>query len=317
MEHKEDYKRVFSEMISNGYESHNTSTCGLHFHVTRPFYDEIEELDYNSDYRRELIEKQGNIIDRIILVMETYKDELMNFSRRSDSQMHWCQFLSDYKHTDKIDSTIYIKENKHGTGRYMALNLENDATIEFRLFRGTLKYETFMASVEFVNNIVTLCSDLSIPLKDITWDKLVAGEFAKTYSDERGISTSKVVVDNSEKEIKKIDTYIKSTKRLRKPICELYNMLLKDFTKGAVADNLTHDFVDIQITRISIMERYMNKIYTVIRDIETVNSGNYKHNVSDIRNIIADLLSTSGIDWVSTDKRKKLCERLVKFVDMQ
>ena len=35
-------------------------------------------------------------------------------------------------------------------GRYKAINLQNDNTIEFRLFRGTLKLNTFIASLQFV-----------------------------------------------------------------------------------------------------------------------------------------------------------------------
>ena len=39
------------------------------------------------------------------------------------------------------------------SGRYQAINNENDNTIEFRLFRGTLKYNTFVATLQLVKFI--------------------------------------------------------------------------------------------------------------------------------------------------------------------
>ena len=42
--------------------------------------------------------------------------------------------------------------NTH-SGRYIAVNCENAATIEFRLFNGTLKRDTFMATLQLCSNI--------------------------------------------------------------------------------------------------------------------------------------------------------------------
>lgn len=47
-------------------------------------------------------------------------------------------------------------------GRYRALNYQNGNTIEFRLFRGTLKYETIMASLEFVHNLYHFARDAGL-----------------------------------------------------------------------------------------------------------------------------------------------------------
>ena len=37
-----------------------------------------------------------------------------------------------------------------GLGRYTAVNLTNTFTVELRIFRGTLRYKTFMATLQFV-----------------------------------------------------------------------------------------------------------------------------------------------------------------------
>lgn len=50
---------------------------------------------------------------------------------------------------------------KAGLGRYTAVNLMPENTIEFRIFRGTLRYETFMATIEFTHYLCELARKLS------------------------------------------------------------------------------------------------------------------------------------------------------------
>ena len=47
---------------------------------------------------------------------------------------------------DKVKNTKYA-------GRYQGINLQNDNTVEFRMFRGTLKLNTFIAALQFVDCI--------------------------------------------------------------------------------------------------------------------------------------------------------------------
>lgn len=179
IENQDKLEDVLHTLTNKGYESHNPGTCGLHFHVTHP---------HNED-----------VINRIILIMETYKQELITFSRRTSSQIeHWCKFLSDIKEEGDCKSLYFIKKNKETSNRYMALNLTNFNTIEFRLFRGTLNFDTFMASVELVNNIMTLCSNLEIPIEEITWDRLTETQFAHTYCDMKNIRSTIIPKSNDE-----------------------------------------------------------------------------------------------------------------------
>lgn len=65
---------------------------------------------------------------------------------------------------------------KKNCGRYVAVNLCNYHTIEFRLFRGTLKYNTLIATLELVNQIC----ELAVLMNDdeiakLSWSKFVAG----------------------------------------------------------------------------------------------------------------------------------------------
>lgn len=225
-----DKKReAFNRLVRSGYRSHDTSTCGLHFHVSRPYQEEINALDFYNDEDRkkidELRDKQEDIINRIILVMETYKEELIRFSRRKDT--YWCKWLSDVVTCDngKITSLDFIKKVKgESMGHHRALNLENRNTIEFRIFKGTLNFDTYMASLELVNNIVELCSDLEFPLEKITWDKLTRGQYVTKYVIENDIHTSRKVVDTSE--IDRIWEIVKNKKKIK-----TINKLIKEFNK--------------------------------------------------------------------------------------
>lgn len=186
MEHQQQLQNTLNALIRLNYTSHDNNNCGLHFHVTRP--------------------ENPEIIDRLWLILETYKKEILLLSRRTNSQIaRWAQFLSDSNTTDaeKLKSLYYIKKTDKNCTRYMALNNENKKTIEFRFFKGTLKFPTFMACLEFINNLMTLCSDLSIPIEKITWDKLCDGLYIHDYIFERGIVANFAPIDKSLKIIKK------------------------------------------------------------------------------------------------------------------
>ena len=294
----EDYKEVFKTMIERGYRSHQTSTCGLHFHVTRPFYNEINNiLPWNCTQeqlkeRDNLIDKQNEIIDRIILVMETYKEELIKFSRRKSSEMHWCQFLSDFRNkpSGEIKSLYYVKKHKNTCTRYMALNLENSATIEFRLFKGTLNFDTFMASMELVNNIMTLCSDLSTPVTDITWDKLVDSEYARKYCEEKDIHSDKRVIDNSKEEIDLEEKIKKEVKKTYREIVKIYNAELKRVTSN------------LKLSLKSDIETMRTKL---------VDNNRTLFDLSDLTNTINNLLNRFNREEIDVDDLKIRIKNLI------
>lgn len=240
-----EYRQLFTSLTRDfNYRSHETNTCGLHFHVTRPSSEEI--------------------IDRILLFMETYKEEIIRLSRRtSDEISSWANFLSDKRTTDEktIKSLDYIKKNKETSSRYMALNLTNTRTIEFRIFKGTLKYETFMADFEFVYNLTTLASDLSLPIEELTWEKVVStGHFLPQYIEEHDLHSDKPIHDYTQevivernKQVDKILANLKANyKKIVKSINEMTNI---DFRKQRDLNNALDttrlvDFVNyLELTR--------------------------------------------------------------------
>ena len=154
------WKEIMKKAISMGYRSHQTSTCGLHIHVNRDCFGDNRDT-------------QDEVISRILYFVEHHWNEMLKFSRRSEYAMN--RWAARYGF-EKTGREILDKAKKGNNGRYAAVNLMNWATIEFRLFRGTLKYNTLIAALELVNAIC----DLAINLTDEGMSKMSWSEFVDT-----------------------------------------------------------------------------------------------------------------------------------------
>lgn len=151
---------VVQEAISLGYTSHQARTCGLHVHVNRNAFGETQAA-------------QENVIARILYFVENHWNKLLRFSRRTQRQME--QWAARYGRRDDPKAVLDHAKNEQFE-RYTCVNLTNRNTIEFRMFRGTLKLNTFKATLQLVDRIcsVALClSDQEI--KNLTWIDFVAG----------------------------------------------------------------------------------------------------------------------------------------------
>ncbi|MBR4627282.1 MAG: amidoligase family protein [Ruminococcus sp.] len=162
------WEEIMKKAISLGYRSHQTSTCGLHIHVNRSCFGD------NRD-------EQDVIISRILYFVEHHWNELLKFSRRSEYSMNRWAARYGFEKTGK---EILDKAKKGNNGRYAAVNLMNYATIEFRLFRGTLKYNTLIAALELVDAVC----DLAINLTDEGIAKMSWSEFVETLTEPELIS---------------------------------------------------------------------------------------------------------------------------------
>ena len=131
------WEDVLHEAVRLGYKSHMTSTCGLHVHVNRDAFGETRD-------------EQERVIERILYFTELHWNELFIFSRRSQHTMN--RWAARYG-MEKTGKEILDKAKKGNTGRYAAINLSPYHTIEFRLFRGTLKLNTLIATLQLVNRI--------------------------------------------------------------------------------------------------------------------------------------------------------------------
>ena len=153
------WEDIMHRAVHQGYRSHQTSTCGLHLHVNRNAFSDSQE-------------GQDEVISRILYFVEHHWNELLKFSRRSEYTMNRWAARYGYEHTPKA---IMDKAKKGGNGRYAAVNLCNYHTVEFRLFRGTLKYNTFIATIQLVNRICDAAMyNTDDSIAKLSWSDFVA-----------------------------------------------------------------------------------------------------------------------------------------------
>lgn len=148
--------------LSYGFRSHNTDTCGLHIHASRSLFGDDEK-------------EQDLTIAKIILLVDRWYDTyIVDFARRSLSKMQrWAgKPNADIRPEDGDIDAVY-KSKKYAGDRYRAINLCNYHTVEFRFFRGTLKRDTIIASIQWVDTMIKYCRETA--LKDLwakDWDDI-------------------------------------------------------------------------------------------------------------------------------------------------
>jgi hypothetical protein len=119
-----------------GLTSHDTSTCGLHVHVCKSSMTTLHAAKMVL-----FINDPDNI--GLVKAIARRSDASYSKIKNKKDDKHW---LKDSVHSSK-DKDEQIR--RMNSDRYEALNFKNDRTIEFRLFKGTLKYETMIACLEF------------------------------------------------------------------------------------------------------------------------------------------------------------------------
>lgn len=142
-EQKKAWNNFFDKTDINGMKSWSTDTCGLHVHYSRA------EL---SD---------AHIARIVCLVNASHNRNFMHViaGRTGD---RWSKF----EHKDYITPM-------QGREKYEAVNLLHAHTIEFRIFRGTLKKESLFKALEFVDAVVKFCGQTTDPNRAMRRSSLV------------------------------------------------------------------------------------------------------------------------------------------------
>ena len=153
------WQAVMQEAVSMGYLSHQCGTCGLHVHINRSSLGDTHE-------------EQEDTIARILFLVENFWNELLRFSRRTQKQLdRWAA-----RYGRKDDPKDVLRSAKSNGDRYTCVNLTPHYTIEFRLFRGTLKYNTLIATLQLVERICDVAFCLTDDeIKGVTWSEFVSG----------------------------------------------------------------------------------------------------------------------------------------------
>lgn len=115
--------------------SHDAGCCGLHVHISRKALPTAAHV---------------YALERLI---QRHEREWMRFSRRTpESMSRWaeiswagCEEIDAADRAEKLDA--YVSKKK-AYCRYTAVNDSNMDTVELRLWRGTLRVETLMATIQ-------------------------------------------------------------------------------------------------------------------------------------------------------------------------
>ena len=144
--HSMPWAEVLQKARELDYLSHRIGTCGLHVHVARTAFGMH-------------LEQQETAIARLLYFVEKFWAELLRFSRRTESQIRrWAA-----RYGLKLCPLEVLDNAKNScAGRYAAVNMMNADTVEIRMFRGTLKLNTLLATLQLVNH---LC-DVAVFLTD-------------------------------------------------------------------------------------------------------------------------------------------------------
>ena len=176
---KMNYKELFKYLDELGYKGHDCDKAGLHIHADRKYLGKSELV-------------QQLTISKILYIIEKFNDEICVIARRNNS---YSQFVGKEEVNKSLDK-LYGKY--YNTGKKVALNLQHKDTIEFRMFRSTLKYETFILTLEFVKDIIDFAKSINIEeIELVKWSDLM-----NTFSDE----LKEYYNDRLEKENKKKET---------------------------------------------------------------------------------------------------------------
>lgn len=148
------YEKMFKFLINKGYKSHDVSTCGMHVHINRDYFG-------NDKLTQDLC------ISKLLYILEKFWNKVEIIARRK-SNYYARRF---YLHEDESPLDLYYKSKD--SAKYGVVNLQHKNSIEIRIFKGTLKYETFMNTLEFIKKVAKLAKNTDIyDIQYVTWDKL-------------------------------------------------------------------------------------------------------------------------------------------------
>lgn len=130
------HRAKFDAFLNNdeakrGLRSHEGGACGFHVHVGRQYVTQSQIYRIQSflnDVRNESL---------IRAIARRYESGFSKF---------------------KPAMAKFTPNGKNNGDRYEALNVTGRETIEFRIFRGSLRYESIISALEFVNAVLTFCT---------------------------------------------------------------------------------------------------------------------------------------------------------------
>ena len=154
---------ALDKLRESGFRSWNASnsSCGIHVHVSRTAFG-------SNDRRRVADHKRDAHMLRFMKLIYDNQRQVERLAGRQSNR--WANFA------DKGQLVSKVKHGCQENGRYSAVNTDNYATLEVRVFKGSLKKERVLSALEFVTASVEYTRDLKVTAtnKALTWAKFLA-----------------------------------------------------------------------------------------------------------------------------------------------
>lgn len=158
---QDKWKKMLKYLSDNNYRSHDTTTCGLHVHVSRTMFGKTDA-------------EQTTAIAKVYTFFDENWSDIVKISRRK--RFDYCSKNNIYKDNSKSNYENWKREVKRKGGCHgVALNNRNTDTFEYRLGRGTLNSWSFFSWIDFVLTI-------SKNAKRITVKKIQSNDLVSWFS---------------------------------------------------------------------------------------------------------------------------------------
>jgi hypothetical protein len=142
--HTKLVSELFPWLKENQFCGGEYSSCGLHVHLDRSFFDAIPNGLYN-----------------FICFFEVNKQSIDRISRRSNSDFARYSGYSNDVLLAGINSETHrqniIKSILNTHGKYAAVNLKHSTTVEIRTFKSTIDPMVYLGTLEFLMAAAYLC----------------------------------------------------------------------------------------------------------------------------------------------------------------
>ena len=125
-----NWDKLFEDLRVCGFKSGAQANTGIHVHINRSYLTTIQ-------------------IKKMDLFVNLYKDLFMKLARRGES--------SYARYSNKT-----LRSWGHSTySRYAAINLQNEHTVQFRIFNGSIKKEDLFSSLQLVHALVYFTKEIT------------------------------------------------------------------------------------------------------------------------------------------------------------
>ena len=140
-----DFESALNELSNNAYNSYNANTCGMHIHISKKAFGTWQLYKFMKFFAEN--------VPFIVAISQRKMDKLVQWANIEDND---------------DNALMYKAKKKEGnSARYVAINLQNYSTIEVRIFRGTLNFQSFMKNIEFVHALYMFTKECKIITLDL------------------------------------------------------------------------------------------------------------------------------------------------------